>query len=735
MPKIKLLTSKNFTAPCHFIVDLMACRTLPALGQALAKNARALAHAGQVLVVLPSRDPGLAPKVVSDPEADWSSLAGFPKGLIRSACESGRATIWSLRGTRVRVWESTAPEVKAKAVRASAQLKNIWPREARWLGLPEACGEVMVLPLFTRTPAVGVLVLFPPKKNARWSPQVLTQLSTFARVAGMALEALDQRFNLEERIRQSSAVSEIAQNVNTTLDLDVLMRLILLEMTKAMNCQAGDLWLKDDKRLPVVFQSQVGMGALGQEKPLGGALTEQAMETGEPLLTNLAAPELAAQALIRAGFVSAVIVPLRAKSKVIGVMHLLARKKPVFSRNEWVLLRTLTSQAAMALDNARLFKETKRKAQELLGLYEVAQVISEISNVSAALGQIVERVAGILEVEKCWFMFYDERSGELRAHPQAVGAVEEQLEALRFTLDKPGVSTAVFKTSRPFYSNEAQREAPVQAEFQNVFILRNLMAVPLRSREQTLGVFLAANKQQSDLFTGADVRLFRTLASEATVVIQNANLYDKLRRSYRSLVKVISEMVDAREHFTQGHSERVSRYAALTAKQMGQPEDMVEAVTIAGLLHDLGKVGISQSLLAKPGKLDNDEYRKMQEHAALGEDILENAEIPWDILGLIRHHHEWFNGQGYPDALAGEAIPLGARILAAADAFDVMVNERVYQKARTPQAAWEELKRGAGRQFDPVVIKAFEEAWQASGSQPEAVTGVQNTGFPFSDKS
>jgi putative nucleotidyltransferase with HDIG domain len=733
-PSARKLSPTSLNLPGHFILDIMACATLPALGRELAKNARALVRGGQALVVLPARDPGSPAGLVSDSSAERTPLEGFPKGLVRSAWESGRLTIWSRRGKRVLVWEAAAPEVAAKAVRASAQLKNAWPREAQWLGLPAECPEVMVLPLCTHTPAVGILVLVAPKKSAHWDAGMLKKLGTFARVAGMALEALEQRASLEQRIRQSAAVSEIAQNVNTTLDLDILMRLVLLEMTKAMNCQAGDLWFKDEKRQPVVFQSQLGLGMLGHEKPLGGVFTERALASGEPALVDLSAPELNLPALVAAGYVSAVIAPLRAKTKVIGVMHLLSRQKLVFSRDEWVLLRTLTSQAALAMDNARLFNETKRKAQELLGLYEVAQVISEISNVSAALGQIVERVAGILDVEKCWFMFYDERQGELRAHHQAVGAVDEQLDALRFTLDKPGVSPAVFRTSRPFYSNEAEREAPVQAEFKNIFNLRNLMAVPLRSREQTLGVFLAANKRQGDSFTGADVRLFRTLASEATVVIQNANLYDKLRRSYRSIVKVISDMIDSRERFTQGHSERVSQYAALTAQRLGLSAEAVEAVTIAGLLHDIGKVGISQHILSKPGKLNDEEYQKIKEHATLGAHILESVEIPWDILGLIRHHHEWFNGQGYPDGLAGEAIPLGARILAAADAFDVIINERVYQKARTPQEAWGELKRGAGEQFDPAVVKAFEEVWQESGARLENFPSENTARFPFPEK-
>ncbi len=425
--------------------------------------------------------------------------------------------------------------------------------------------------------------------------------------------------------------------------------------------------------------------------------------------------------------------PLRVKNRALGVMHLFARRRKTWAREDQLLLKTLANQAATAIENSQLFTETRRKAQELLGLYEVAQVIGEMSNLRSALGQIVERVASILDVDKCWFMLWEERSHRLVAQPAAIGAVDEQLEALRFGPDAPGVSTQVFRTAKPFYTNTAETEPAVQAEFQGIFRLSNLMAVPLRSREQTLGVFLAANKREGGAFTGNEVRLFRTLASEATVVIHNANLYDKLRRSYFSIVQVISDLVDARERYTRGHSERVSAYATLIARRLGFPNEEVEGITIAGLLHDLGKIGVAERILRKPGRLDAEERRSIQHHPVIAERILQNVEMPWAILPLIRNHHERFDGSGYPDGLAGAAIPRGARVLAAADAFDVLTTDRVYQKARTLDAAFAELRAHAGTQFDPEVVEALIAAWpeaklEVTVDWPEEGWGGTETG-------
>ena len=414
--------------------------------------------------------------------------------------------------------------------------------------------------------------------------------------------------------------------------------------------------------------------------------------------------------------------PLRAKNQVIGVVHLYAPEARGYGREDQALLRRLADQAAMAIAHARLFADTERRAQELHGLYEVAQVVSEMSNLDSALAQIVERVSSILTVEKCWLMFLDASRRELVAQTAAVGAVEEQLLALRRPLDAAGITTDIFHCSRPYYTNDAAAETPVLNEFGAIFRLRNLMGVPLRAGEETLGVFFAANKRGGGRFTGNDVRLFKTLASDATVLIQNANLYDRLRRSYFSLIQVVSAMVDTRELQAAGHSRRVAMIAEGVARALALPPEQVEAIRVAGWLHDIGKIGVSERILLKPGKLTPHEYVTIKRHPRFGASLLAEVEFPWDVLAVIRHHHERFDGKGYPDGLREGDIPLGARILAVADAFEVMTSHRPYRRARSDRTALAEIRAQAGSQFDPEIVAPFARAWEA-GDIPGAEGG------------
>jgi putative nucleotidyltransferase with HDIG domain len=693
----------------RFPQKALACKHPAQLAALIAETGRSLAGVENALVlVLPAEG---RPSVVAGTSPAFKPQDDCPRGLLRYVARTGRSLAWAgAMGTGV--WISAGAGSVPERGSVSQPLKKLWRQDTAWLRLQREPGRVFMLPLGTWPAAAGVLVLLDGRRSA-WSKPSMAALAWFGSLAGMALEACEQRRRFEYRLRQSSAVAEIAQNINSTLDPDILLRLIILEITKAMGCQAGDIWLREERRQALQFQTSLGLSPASRGKALAGGFTRQALETGEPVQAAEAdrAADLDVEIITREGIVSLVAAPLKTKNNVIGVMHLFARQPKAFTREELLLLKTLTSQASLAIENARLFNDTKRRAQELLGLYEVAQVISEMSNLHAALGQIVERVGSILNVEKCWFLFWDEQRQELAAQKAAVGAEEEQLALLHFRLESTGVSAQVFRTAKPFYSNEAETEPLVQADFHTVFKLRNVMAVPLRSREQTLGVFFAGNKRDDGLFTGNDVRLFRTLASEATVVIQNAHLYDKLRRSYFSIVQVVSEMIDARERYTRGHSERVSAYATLIAKQLKLPADQVETITIAGLLHDIGKIGIADRILLKPGRLNGQEFLTIQNHPVIGENILRSVEMPWNILPAVRHHHEQFTGGGYPDGLAGEAIPLEARILAVADAFDVITTSRLYQRARSLKSGFDELEKEAGKQFDPAVVKAFHEGW------------------------
>jgi putative nucleotidyltransferase with HDIG domain len=172
------------------------------------------------------------------------------------------------------------------------------------------------------------------------------------------------------------------------------------------------------------------------------------------------------------------------------------------------------------------------------------------------------------------------------------------------------------------------------------------------------------------------------------------------------LLATLSEIIDLRDPYVLGHSKQVSQYATNIAKLLGLNEKQVDLVRRAGLLHDIGKLGISMEILTKPGKLTPDEYETIKEHAALGGDLVNNSPSLYPLVSIIRHHHEYYDGKGYPDKLAGNQILIEARIVAVADAIEAMLSDRPYRKALKPEQVIEELNRHSGSQFDPLVVKS-----------------------------
>jgi putative nucleotidyltransferase with HDIG domain len=182
-----------------------------------------------------------------------------------------------------------------------------------------------------------------------------------------------------------------------------------------------------------------------------------------------------------------------------------------------------------------------------------------------------------------------------------------------------------------------------------------------------------------------------------------------------AVIETVSSLalaIDSKDHYTQGHSHKVAAYAAVIAEALGMQEEQIGEVRLGGMLHDIGKVGIPEEILNKNGPLNPDEWETMKQHVCFGDQLLEPLRAIASVREMVCHHHEMFDGSGYPDGLTGEQIPLGARIIAIADAFDTITSERTYKKARPASAGFAELERCAGTQFDPALVRLFVEAVQ-----------------------
>jgi putative nucleotidyltransferase with HDIG domain len=190
---------------------------------------------------------------------------------------------------------------------------------------------------------------------------------------------------------------------------------------------------------------------------------------------------------------------------------------------------------------------------------------------------------------------------------------------------------------------------------------------------------------------------------------QLAEKHSELRTAYIQTIRALAEAVDAKDSYTRGHSERVGVYSSKIAREIGLPRELIERVYIAGLLHDVGKIGVRDAVITKPDRLTDSEYEEIKQHPEIGAKILEPVSFLSDVVECVRHHHEWFDGcnRGYPDRIGGDKIPLPSRIILVADTVEAMTSDRPYRKSMNLEAVVAELSKYAGSQFDPVCVDAF----------------------------
>jgi len=207
--------------------------------------------------------------------------------------------------------------------------------------------------------------------------------------------------------------------------------------------------------------------------------------------------------------------------------------------------------------------------------------------------------------------------------------------------------------------------------------------------------------------------------------------YMDMREVFLDTITSLAKALEAKDPYTKGHADRVSAFSVLIARKLGWSEQDVELIKFVGLLHDIGKIGIEDRILNKPGKFTEAEYVEMKRHPRIGARIIEDVKLLGTGAKWVEHHHEWHNGRGYPDGLKGDEIPMGARILAVADAFDAMISHRPYKRSRTVEEARQEIRDFAGIQFDPAVAQAFLDATSRPGvlshilpAEDEAAAGV-----------
>ncbi|MGB9822898.1 HD domain-containing phosphohydrolase [Thermodesulfovibrio sp.] len=345
-------------------------------------------------------------------------------------------------------------------------------------------------------------------------------------------------------------------------------------------------------------------------------------------------------------------------------------------------------------------------SEHFRALLEFSAIINSSLEIEEIRKRACKAIIALVNCEAASLLLFDKESEELY-FDVALGEKAHKVKTIRLKLGQ-GIAGWVAQKKQAVIINDVQNDPRFfrGGDEKSGFTTKTMICLPVMIKEKLLGVIQAINKKNG-FFNEYDLELLKALSSQVAVAIENARLYDELKQTFYEIVFALADTIEKRDPYTAGHTKRVMDYSVATAIEMGLGEEEIEKLKLAAILHDIGKIGIRDSILLKTERLTDEEYKIIQNHAIYGAEILQHVRQLKDIIPGVKYHHEKFDGSGYPERLKAQEIPLIARIIAVADTFDAMTTDRPYRKGMSIEAAIQELKNNAATQFDSEVVEAF----------------------------
>jgi len=621
-------------------------------------------------------------------------------------------------------------------------------------------GSICAVPMIRHDRPMGVIAIHNARERA-FDEGHVEFLRVLASEAGVAIENARLFAEEQKKARQLTLINNVSSHAITTLDPGEMLAKITAEMEKHLPYDHFGIATLDYSVKELLVEAEAGARreAVGRRIALGEGLIGQVARSGQMGVVRDASAST--PRLVLPDSSAGVALPVTYGEQFLGVLYVESEEPCQFPEQDVQLLRTLADLFAGALHNAMTFQKAQEQAitDGLTGV-KTHRFLMEALSSEWKRSTRANRPLALVLMDLDHFKFVNDFYGHLEGDVvlQRVGHILEQNCRRSDVVARYGGDEFVILMPETSVEQARQLANKLRGWIASDPLLRDknitasfgIAAFPVHgSTPQELiqvadsSMYLSKHQGGNSVSSAEqgdpnDRRRWKKDVLEAYLGVTLKRLfstgpeafeeiYRRLEQFTRSLreqgeaaqetlppvvVETVTSLafaIDAKDHYTQGHSQKVSAYAVMIAQALGLCPADIEEIRLAGLLHDIGKVGIPEAILNKSGPLDASEWETMKTHTDLGARILEPLRPMIRIREMVRHHHEFYDGSGYPKRLEGEQIPHGARVIAVADAYDTITSERTYKKARTPEDAFAELERCAANQFDPEIVRVFVE--------------------------
>ena len=594
------------------------------------------------------------------------------------------------------------------------------------------------LPLRFGDEKLGVLVLGENERERRFTPEELQVAQGLAVQAAAAVhnarlyrDLQTRNAELLGRERRERQLNELSLELSSSLDMQTILDSAARRISALLDAGGCDIYACEEEAI-VCLASWQGGGLcddwVGRRFPVDARqATRQAIAEGATLaITSLVDPRLSVEegALMRERDERSLLVtPMKARGRSLGTIEIVqVGRERVFTADERATAEACARMTALALDNATLFKRQTDHAQRLSSLLDAGRAITSSLVIDDVLDALARTAAQALASPEALIFEYD---GD--ADTMTMRSVYQERPTIYEDIDKPYLLSE-YPSDRELMDNgaivvETISDPALPADVRDSMEEqgeKTCLSVPLRYGSERLGVLVLVETEAERVFTTSELEFASGLGEQAAMAMHNANLFESVKRLHVGNLRALSSALTAKDYYTVGHTARVAAYAVLLAGELGWGQRAIQQLEEATYLHDIGKIAVADRVLLKTGALTEDEWKLMTQHPAISAEIIESL-LDQEYVAAVRHHHERYDGLGYPDGLAGEQIPLSARLLCVVDSYDAMSSRRVYRPALTYKECLAELRECSGTQFDPDMAEAFVRVLDKLNGQRQAL--------------